>query len=67
MKMYDLQRYLDKNVEDIVVFLNQRMSNSYTSSIAFYRKRNAQITFAENPKIKINSLKKQKHEYLINA
>ena len=34
------------------------------STTLFYA-RNAQVSFAEEPQAKINSLKKQKHEYLI--
>ena len=33
----------------------------------FLKGRNAQVSFAENQQMKINSLNKQKHEYLINT
>ena len=33
----------------------------------FFYARNAQVTLAEKPQMKINSLKKQKHRYLIHT
>ena len=39
MKMSDLQRYPDTNLEDTNVFLTQRMFNSYNFSIDFIGKK----------------------------
>jgi len=40
-----------------------RWSDNY--SIVSYKVRNAKVTFAEKPQIRINSLKKQEHGYQI--
>ena len=60
---------LIKNVEYTVIFLTWKVFNSDTFSIASYKQemRIGPVTFAEKPKMKIKSWKKQKHGYLHDA
>ena len=50
-----------KNVEDTVFSCLEKC----TFLCCFLKTRNAQVTFAKKPQMKINSLKKQKHLYLL--
>ena len=63
MAMPDLPLNINliKNVEEIVVFLTRKIFISASSSVASYKQgmRNAQVTFAEKPQMKINSFEKQ--------
>ena len=46
--------------------MTQKVSMSDNFSIGSFKQEYAQVTFAENPQMKIKSLKKQKHGYLIH-
>ena len=50
-------------MEDIVVFMTRKVFNSDIKSIASFK----QVIFAEKLQIKITSLWKQKHKYLIHT
>ena len=54
-----------KNVKDIVVFLTRKAVISVSFFHCFLEV--IKVIFAEKPHIKINSLKKQKHWYLIHT
>ena len=43
----------------------RKVPNFNDFSTTLFYARNAQVSFAEEPQAKINSSKKQKHEYLI--
>ena len=65
MSMPDSQRYpgnlyMIKNVEDIVVSRSLKVFNSNNANM-FSCSRNAQVTFVENPKLKIISSQNYKH------
>ena len=60
MVLSDLQRYhwkldLIKNVEDNVVFLTRESVDFCEFPMGFLQARNAQVIFAENPQMKMNS------------
>ena len=70
MAMPDLQRYpwnfnMIKNVEDIVVY-DKGGFFLWVSPLLLINKKFASL-FAEKPQVKINSLKKHKHWYLIQT
>jgi len=46
-------------------FSDLKIVSSDNFFITFYKERNVQVTYAENPLIEINSLKKKKHRFLI--
>ena len=57
---YPLNLNLIKNIEDTVVFPTRNVFISASFSIASLTQE-MQVTYAEKPQMKINSLKKQKH------
>ena len=59
MAMPDLQRYPDKNVEDIVVFLSRKVFISASSSIASHKQEMRKSLSHKNRKWR--TVKKQKN------
>ena len=59
--------YSEKNVENIVVFMTQKVFISSSFSFIFLKTRSAQVTFEVKPQIKMKSLKKKKHKKIIHA